>query len=197
MLVGERVPSLKGDGEETLRDAQDARDWQEAVKHLLVQEVESRAETRAESLREVFNTVHASIDLFRNNVDLIPGTKQFDKELADQFAAVAKEYELRSGDKLVGYSVPVQPLINQLRQQLAAKRAAAASPPAAAAPAQAAGAAQPSAAQQRAAEQPRTPTGQWTGPQAGVTSKAGQSSDDDNEAQGLYEAFLRQNGITI
>lgn len=203
LLVGQQVQSLTGEGKETLRDAQDAKDWQDAVKHLLAQEVEARTAAKVDELREVFTTVHASIDLFRNNVDLIPGTKQFDPELAREFTTLAKDYELRSGGKLVGYSVPVQPMINQLRAQLAARRAAAATPPAAAAA--------PSPASQRAAEQPRTPQGQWTtsqgsapaggaaeGPQAGLMSKAGQASDgDDGVAAGLMEAFFRQNGITI
>ena len=36
MLVGQEVPSLNGDGMETLRDSKDAQDWQEAVKELLL-----------------------------------------------------------------------------------------------------------------------------------------------------------------
>lgn len=186
LLVGQQVPSLKGSGMETLRDAADARDWQDAVKHLLAEDVSARAETKAGELKDVFTTVHSSIDLFRNNVDLIPGTKQFDKELANEFAALAKEYEARSNGKLIGYSVPVQPMINQLRSRLATSRAAAPAAPAA-----------PSPAQQRAAEQPRTPAGQWDAPQAGISSKAGQSGDGDDVAGQLYGAFLRQNGITI
>lgn len=186
-LVGQEVQSLSGSGKERLRDAADAREWQEAVKHLLVAEVESRAGARAEEYREVFSTVHSSIDLFRNNVDLIPGTKQFNRELANEFAALAKDYELRSNDKLIGYSVPVQPMINQLRTQLASRKAAATAPaPAAASP-----------QQQRAAEQPRTPQGRWDGPQAGLSSKAGQSGQTDDVAAGLMDAFYRQNGITI
>lgn len=191
MLVGEEVPSTKDDGTERLRDAQDARDWQEAVKHLLVQEIDARAGAKADELKDVFATVHSSIDLFRNNADLIPRTKQFDAELANEFATLVKDYELRSDGKLIGYSVPVQPMINQLRSQIASRRTAAAAggrPPAAAAP---------SAQQQKVAEQPRTPQGQWTGPQGGISSKAGSSSDGDEGAAGIMEAFFRQNGMTI
>lgn len=192
LLVGQEVQSLTGDGKEKLRDANDAREWQEAAKHLLAAEVDARAARRADELRDVFDTVHSSIDLFRNNVDLIPGTKQFDKELADKFAELASDYALKSNDKIIGYSVPVQPMINQLRSQLAAARAAKA---AAAAPAQAPAApAAPSARAQQVANQPRTPTGQWDSPQAGVSSKAGQSSDTTSEGEGVLNAFFRQNG---
>lgn len=190
LLIGQEVPKADGsEGFERLRDAADAQSWQEAIKHQLAAEVRSRTEARVEDMRGTFEVVHASIDLFRNNADLIPGSRQFDRELADQFATMAKDYELRSDGKLVGYSVPVQPLINQIRSQLAASRAKPAAPAAPAAP---------SPQQQRAAEQPRTPLGQFDGPQAGITSKAGSSAGSgDDIAQGVMDAFLRQNGITI
>lgn len=189
LLIGTEVPSVKGEGMERLRDAADAADWQDAMKHLLLDEVNSRTAVKQEELSDIFATVHGSIDLFRNNADLIPGTKQFDRELADQFAALAKDYELRNEGKLVGYSVPVQPLINQVRSQLVASRAAKAAPAPAATPS-------PRAAQ--AAAQPRTETGQFDSPQAGFTSKAGTSAAaGTNPADGIMDAFFRQNGITI
>lgn len=192
MLVGTEVPSLTGPGTEKLRDSADAKEWQDAVKQILVSEAASRVERQREELSTVYATVHSSIDMFRNNLDLIPGTKQFDKELADAFAKAASDYELRSDGKLVGYSVPVQPIINAIRSQLAASRGGAAATAAAAA------AAQPSAAQQRAAEQPRTATGQFDGPQAGLSSKAGQSSaGEDDIAAGVLSSFFRQNGLTL
>jgi hypothetical protein len=188
LLIGQEVPAADGsDRMERLRDASDAASWQEAVKSQLAQEVKARIDTKQDEMRGTFEVVHASIDLFRNNGDLIPGSKQFDAELAEQFVSLAKDYELRTNGKLVGYSVPVQPMINQLRSQLVARRAAAPAAPAA-----------PSAQAQRAAVQPRTPAGQFDGPQAGITSKAGSSvAGEDNVAQGIMDAFLRQNGITI
>lgn len=188
LLVGTQVPSIKGDGQmETLRDSSDAADWQAAVKQLLVDEVNSRASQAQDQLRDVFSTVHSSIDLFRNNADLIPGTKQFDAELANAFATAAKDYELRSNGKLVGYSVPVQPIINAIRAQQAATRgAAAAAPPA------------PSAQQQRVADQSRSADGRFDAPQAGLTSRAGQSSaEGDDLASGVLGAFYRQNGVVL
>lgn len=192
-LVGQEVQSVTGEGKERLRDAQDAKDWQEAVKHLLVQEVEARATTKADEHREVFNTVHSSIELFRNNPDLIPGTKQFDTELANQFATLMKDYELRTNGKLVGYSIPVQPMIQSLRTQLAEKRKSAAAPAPPAAPQT-----QPGTGAQPPAPKPQGGAqGSDDAPQAGFTSKAGHSAGDDNVASGLMEAFFRQNGMTI
>lgn len=184
-LVGTEVQSVNGKGKEVLRDAEDARQWQEAVKQLLVQDIERRVETKREDLKEAYATVHSSIDMFRNNADLVPGTKQFDKDLANEFVAMVKDFEIRNNGKLIGYSVPVQPIINQLRSKLVSSRAAAATPPPA-----------PSAQQQRAAAQPRSEdTGRWEGPQVGITSKAGSSVEGDDAAAGLMDAFFRQNGV--
>ena len=188
-LVGMEVPSVGREGTERLRDAADAKDWQDAVKHELAAEVETRVESRREELKPVFETVHSTIELFQNNIDLIPKAKQFDRELADRFAKMAGEYKQVVNGRFIGYTVPMQPIINQLRSQLAAERAAKATPPAPPAP---------TPQQQRAAEQPRTPQGTWTGPQAGITSKAGHSgAGSDDPAAGLMDAFLRQNGIRI
>lgn len=196
-LVGQKVQSVTDLSKtEVLRDAADAESWQGAMKRLLAQEVASRVGARQEDMRDQFQTVHASIDLFRNNADLIPGTKQFDGELATRFVAFAKDYEVRSGGgKLLGWNVPVQPLVNQLRTQMAAERAAKAP----AAPAA------PTAQQQRAAEQPRTQVGTFAapaapapGPQAGIVSKAGTGAGtEDNAAAGVLAAFARQNGFQI
>ena len=117
LLVGQQVPAIGKEGNETLRSSEDAKEWQEAVKSLLVQEINSRAETAMGESRTFIDSVHASIDLFKNNHDLIPGTKGFNKELADKFAAFAKPYEVRVEGKLQGYSIPVQPLIDNLREQ--------------------------------------------------------------------------------
>jgi hypothetical protein len=163
LLVGTEVPAIGREGKETLRDTEDAKEWQEAVKTILVQEVRDRAARAMETNVDFLNTVHASIELFQNNADLVPGTKGFDVELANRFATLATPYELRVEGKLQGYSIPVQPIINQLRSQIAGERAAAVSP-AAAAPAAAAGTSTPPAA---AAPPER--------PQAGIPSKAGNS----------------------
>lgn len=188
-LVGKEVPRADGqEGMERLRDAADAENWQGAIKHQLAAEIRERVSAKQDELKDVFATVHSSIDLFRNNADLVPRTKQFDKELADRFASMASAYELKSNGKLVGYSVPVQPIINQLRTQLAAERAAKPAPAAAA----------PSAQQQRAAEQPRNQVGQFDAPQAGIPSRAGSSgAGGGNPADGLMDAFFRQNGVRV
>lgn len=199
MLVGQEVPSLTGPGMERLRDSADARDWQEAVKQMLVGEVESRVEKARDAQRDVSTAIHASIELFRNNTDLIPGTAEFDKDLADAFASQVKDYVVKGPNgKIVGYMVPVQPIINALRAQLAATRTAATAAPAAAAgAAEQAAAATATARQAAAAAQARAADGRFEAPQAGVRSQAGRSADpsEGDEAAGVLGAFFRQNGV--
>lgn len=194
-LVGTTVPSTRGEGTEVLRDAADAREWQDEVKHLLKTEIEARVSQARDGLKSEFETVHESIALFRNNPDLVPHTKQFDKELADRFVKLAEAYEKKIDGKLVGYSVPVQPLINSLRAQIEAERAAkAATPPPAAAPAP-----QTSARAEAVAQQPRAEDGRWEGPQAGITSKAGTAagSTTNNDAEQVLGAFARMSGFSL
>ena len=161
LLVGVQVPAIGKEGTETLKDANDAKDWQEAVKHLLAGEVRDRASKAMDESQDFLATVHASIELFQKNHDLIPGTKDFDMELANRFAEMAKPYELRVEEKLQGYSIDVQPIIEQMRKQLEAERKA--NPPVSAAP---------------VATPPAKPPADP--PQAGVTSKAGASSETED-----------------
>ena len=175
MLVGTQVPALSGaEGQmETLRDASDAREWQDAVKALLTEEVRERATKSAEENKGILDTVHASIELFTKNKDMVPGTRQFDRQLADRFSSMVKPYELRVDGKLHGYTIPVQPLIDQLRAQLGIERAAApatAATPAAAATGRPAG----------------TPAPAGDAPQAGIGSKAGSSSEDADDFSTLF-----------
>lgn len=156
MLVGRQVPSLTGEGTETLKDSRDAGEWQEAVKEILVQEVESQANVWMQDATGFMETLHASVDLFKNNPDLIPGTKGFDRRLADEFAKLAKAYEVRIDGKLHGYSVPVQPLIDSLRASAGEKELKA--PASAPAP------------------QRRKPSA----PQAGIKSKAPTNSEPED-----------------
>ena len=189
------VPSTRGEGTEVLRDAADAREWQDEVKHLLKTEIDSRVSKARDGLKSEFETVHESIALFRNNPDLVPHTKQFDKELADRFVKLAESYEKKIDGKLVGYSVPVQPLINSLRAQIESERAAKAAAPAPAA----AAAPQASARTEAVAQQPRADDGRWEGPQAGITSKAGTASGTatNNDAEQVLGAFARMSGFTL
>lgn len=182
-LIGMEVPAISGEGMEVLRSSEDARDWQEAMKTLLVQEIRARAERMAEEDKTTISTVHASIELFQNNSDLVPGTKQFDVELADQLIRVAKPYEVRVEGKLYGFNIPLQPLIDQLRAQLkedrAKKAAVAEAPPAAqagtAAPAPAAAKPAATSVAPAASAAPAAPA-----PQEGIPSRAGQSSESEN-----------------
>lgn len=163
-LIGTEVPSINKEGTEILQDAEDAREWQDAVKHLLVSDVKDRASRAMDDQADFIDTIHSSIDLFRNNKDLIPGTRDFDVDLANRFATMAKPYELRVDGKLHGYSIPVQPLIDQLRAQAAAKPAAAV-------------ASTPAAAAAPPAAPPASPPEQ---PQAGISSKAGSGTETED-----------------
>ena len=174
LLVGTEVPKLDGsDGMERLRDSADAKEWQEAVKGILLQEVQDRASRRSDENNDMMSLIHSSIDLFKNNTDLIPGTKTFDVELANQFAEFAKDYELRVDGKLYGYSVPVQPIINRLRAHLVEQRAKAAAAPAPA----------PKAAPRTKAPAPAPAPEQ---PQAGIPSKQGNGADPAETFETLF-----------
>lgn len=162
LLVGQQVPRIDGgEGFETLSSTTDAREWQEAVKHVLVQEIQSRASKQMDENREFLQTVHSSIELFQKNADLIPGAESFDQDLAERFTTLATPYELRVEGKLQGYSIPVQPIIDQIREQLITER-------------QAAAAAAPAAP---AAVTPQPPAEQ---PQAGIPAKAGNGSQAED-----------------
>ena len=177
-LVGEQVPAIGREGMEVLRDVQHARDWQDAVKSLLVDEVRDRATKQMEENSGFLDTIHSSIELFAKNPDLVPGTKDFDVDLANRFAEMATPYELRNDGKLQGYSIPVQPLIEQLREKVLADRARAAqaAPAAPAAGAAASTPAAPAAASQRQADPP----------QAGIPSKAGSGGQDAEDFSTLF-----------
>lgn len=174
LLVGQQVPSLAPDAEEgameTLRDAADAKDWQDAVKSLLTEEVRERATKAMDENKGILDTVHASIELFTKNPDLVPGTRQFNRQLADRFAAMAKPYELRVDGKLHGYTIPVQPLIDQLRTQVSNEPAAA---PAADSPRRG----RPPGSKNKPREEQ---------PQASIRSKAGSESGEAEDFSTLF-----------
>ena len=190
-LVGKTVPKADGsEGEETLRDAQDARDWQEEIKKQLGREVARRIELGRQESNGLMEVVNNSIGLFQANPDIVPNSKQFDKELATEFAALIKPFEVRNDkDKLIGWKVDVKPMLATLRQQVTARRAAA--PAAPAAPAT------PTPQQQRAAEQARNNVGQFhnpDAPQAGIVSSAGQNGDDSDNLDTLFGTLGFQPG---
>lgn len=180
LLVGTQVPSIRGEGMETLRDSADAQDWQAATKQLLMEEVEDRANRSSEANRSFMETLHQSIDLFQRNADLVPGTREFDRELADQFVELVRPYEVRVDGKLHGYSVPVQPMVDQLRKQIISRRAAAAATPPVAPAGKAAPAAQAGAVAPGTAAPAVQATPPADGPQAGIQSKAGASTDAED-----------------
>jgi len=172
-LVGQKVPAASKEepnqdsaGFVQLRDSQDAKDWQDATKQLMVEEIRANSTRRREANPGTMQSIHQSIELFQNNSDLVPNTKQFDKQLADEFVSIAEPYEVRENGKLQGYSIAVQPLINQLRTKIQETRTAA--PAAAGAPG-----VTPSAPDV-------TPPAPEDGPQAGIPSKSGTSGEGQN-----------------
>lgn len=173
-LQGTEVPAVGREGVVRLGSTAEARDWQEAVKAELAADIRDRASRQLDEQRSVLNTLHASVELFQKNPDLTPGTTGFDRDLADQFAAMVKPYELRVEGKLHGYSIPVQPLIDSLRTQVHAGRAAA--PAASAAPA--AGGSAPTAQAPAAATPPPASPGEQ--PQAGIPSRSGTGAEGED-----------------
>lgn len=180
MLVGQQVPAIGKEGTEVLRDSGDAKDWQDAVKQLLTDEVRARASRFAEDDRETLQVIHSSIELFQNNPDMVPGTKQFDRELADQFVKLAEPYEIRMDGKLSGYSIPVQPLIAKLRADVQAGRAVRAQAAQSAPAAAPAGKAGPRAGAPAGAPATVGAPPEAHQPQGGIQSRAGASTAEDD-----------------
>ena len=175
-MIGMEVPNVITGKLEPLRDSEDAREWQEAVKNLLQQDVQARIADSIEQARPIMDTLHASGELFQKNPELMPGTRQFDVELATEFVRMAKPYELVVEGKRVGYSIPVQPLLEQVKAQVIERR-------------KAAPASTPSAHQQRASEQQRTGSGQFAAPeapQAGIPNRAGGAAAQPNDFSVLF-----------
>ena len=181
-LVGKTVPRADGEeGEEQLRDAADARDWQDSIKKALANEVQRRVREGQAAQQGSMETIHNSIELLRGNPDILPGAKQFDRELADAFIELVSPYAIKNeAGKTQGWSIDVKPMLAAARAQVAKSRVAA---PAATGP---------SAAQQRAAGQPRNAQQQFTTPepvdrpQAGIQSQAGQAGDDGETLDTLF-----------
>lgn len=168
-LVGKELPSIDGsDGGVTFRTSQEVADYQEAVKTILQRELEKSVEQHRASSDEVLEVVHASIELFQNNPDIVPGSKGYNKQLASEFVKIAEPYALKLNGKLTGYSIPVQGLLDQVRARVKA------APAAAAAPAK-------KAAAKKAAPGAR--------PQAGIPSRAGASGDSADDYTPMWKAL--------
>jgi hypothetical protein len=169
-LVGKELPPIDGsDQNVVLRSADEVAQWQGAVKTILQRELEANVAQRQQDSNEVLDVVQASIDMFRENPDMVPGGPSYNKALVSEFLRVAEPYALRMDGKLTGYSIPVQGLIDRVRASVAAKPAAA---PAAAPAKKGAPAAKP---------------------QAGVPSKAGSSGGDAEDFSPMWQALGIQN----
>ena len=174
VLVGTEVPAIGHDGMETLRDSADAKEWQEAVRAHLADELRQKVSAASDDNQDFMRTVQSSVELFQKNPDLVPGTKQFDLEVANEFVKMATPYETRNQEgKLLGYQIPVQPLIDTVRQMIQSRRTAAPAAPAA------------------PAATPATPPPAEP-PQAGLSSKAGVSSHGED-----FSPLFRTLGLDV
>ena len=164
-LVGVELPPIDGRDENIiLRTPAEVKDWQDAVRTILQREIRTAVQTSREEYDTVLNTLHSSIELFQNNPDLVPNTPTFNKELADRFVELAQPYALTLNGKLAGYSIPVQGLVDQVRQQIARNAPA-----------------KPVAQPAKKAARSR--------PQGGIPSKAGASGADEEDFSPMWKAL--------
>jgi len=185
-LVGQKVPGLTpGAPDITIRDSQEAKDWQEATSQLLKEEADSIVKERQREIAPLMGVIQDSVQLFQNNPDLIPNTKQFNPELAKRVMGIAEAYQYKINGKLIGFQTNLQPIINSIRADLASSQA------------QGQGAqARQEQQRQQAQGQTRNQTGQFTtdqatGPQAGIPSKSGMSGEEEDD----YSVFLNAMGV--
>ena len=176
LLIGAEVPKVQGEGTEILADEADARSWQEAVKQVITQQVNQRTNAMLEDAKPSLSIVQDSLELFRRNRDLVPGTAEYNPALADQFVALTKSYQAEVNGKVVGWRVEVQPLLDHLRASLATAPAT------------------PTPRQEQVANQPRNEAGQFEAPQTGITSKSGLTGDGGGEN---YDAFWAATGLQM
>lgn len=164
-LVGKELPPIDGsDNTVTFRTADEVAQWQGAVKAILQRDLESSIHQARQDSNEILDVVHASIEMFRDNPDLVPGSKSYNKALAADFVRLAEPYALKMNGKLTGYSIPVQGMIDRLRAQHKAA-------PAAAAP---------------AAKKAAAPAAK---PQAGIPSKAGTGDGGGEDYSPMWKAL--------
>jgi len=194
ILRGTEVPDIRpgaaANAKITIRDTQEAKDYQEALQHLIEQDIEAKISEKREAIRPLMSVVQESSLVIQNNPDLLPDTKGFDPDLLSRVVRAVKPYEVKNADgKVIGWHGNIQPIINELRAQVIKERTTT--------DVKSQQQAQQRAEQQRqqAAAQARTPSGQFTNPdapQAGITSKSGFSGTDP-EAD--YSTFWNAVGI--
>jgi len=192
LLVGTEVPDLRPNAQPQdkvkLLDTQMARDYQEALSQQIENEIQSRVDSRTEQVRPLLGVIQESVQMFQNNPDLVVGSKQFDPDLAERFASMASAYEYKLNDKVIGYQVNVQPLINSIRSQLEKERGA---------DGVVQQQAQTARQQQAAAQAREQETGRFSGPQAGIPSTAQQTGAAAEDDMSTFWAGVGMPDVTI
>lgn len=165
-LVGKELPSIDGsDTPLVFRTATEVEQYQSAVETILSRELQADVVQRRQQSDEILDVVHASIQLFQDNPDLVPGAKSYNKALAAEFVRTAEPYALRMNGKLTGYSIPVQGLVDQARARV---KAAPATP---------------------AAKAPAKKAAPGAKPQAGIPSKAGAGGGEGEDFGPMWKAL--------
>lgn len=189
-LVNMTLPSLRSDAKpgdtERILDSAMARDYQEAMQKIFDREVEDVVNQRQQEVEPQLALLQRTYVMFQKNPDIVPGSKTFDKELADRFAKVAGSYTYKQNGKALGYSIDVQPLIDNIRDTLQAERKS-----------------KPDRSEtqrQAVLNQPRQPNGQFDSPQQGLLSKPGRvGTGEGNNYDAFWAAtpFGREPGTRI
>jgi hypothetical protein len=179
-------PGAANDAKVTLRDSSEAKAYQESLAKLVKAEIDDVVKQKTDQIRPLMSVTQESALLLQSNPDLIPDTDKYDPELAALVYEVGKSYELKVNDKVIGFQVPMQPIINKLRGDLEKSRGV-----------DGVVQQQMSAQQQRAAEQAREQDGKFAGPQGGILSKQNASGEGGEDEYSTFWSSVGMEGMGL
>jgi len=193
-LVGTEVPSIQRGAQPgqkmRITDSTQARQYIEDASKLIERGVDDLVGQKNQELKPLRSVIQESFLLFSNNPDIVEGSKTFDKELATRFASMASAFAFIHNGQTIGYQGNVQPMLNELRANLAKERGASGE--------RVSQEQRAEAQRQVAAGQARTPGGQFQAPQgqqpqAGIPSTQGFTPADGDAEE--YGAFWQASGV--
>lgn len=129
-LIGKELP-INGDpaNMSKIRDEESAVAWQREHQQLLEQTFQ---ELREDYMREHSTervAVNNALELFSANPDLIPGTTDFNKDLAEGVMKYASKFIVKDENgRAIGFTVSVNNLISYARQELQKRASTSAAP---------------------------------------------------------------------